>query len=210
MFNFNESKQLYGEKLLELIAVELKKRNVTTFLASGTTKVVYNTTNPKLVIKVVVCDKTNLNRFIREPNEMNKNKLCNTPIDIKVINNENIGTYSVIIWSEEKATCTDVEHFPSNLKQSATEWYNTSKTQLEDKGFTDLGKVNVGYFTTAPIFRWIDIQPKMPPAPPPRPTSANPPTPPPINNKAPPRPPGSDGNSGSSSSTRYKKTQKQA
>ena len=109
--------------------------------------------------------------MIKEPIEMMNNEYCNTPINIVVFStnnkiidnvlniNQDVGTYCVIIWTEEKATKTGLENFPSEVMVEANKWYETTRQELEKKQFTDLGKVNVGYFRKEPHFRWIDIQP---------------------------------------------------
>lgn len=169
IFNFSVSRTTYGEKLLSLIENELIKRSVTSFVDSGTTKIVYENKDGH-IIKVVVLDENLLDRMIREPIEMMKNADCNTPRDILLIGGdrifesvqlqeEEIGTYRVLLWTEDKAHITDLQTFPGHVRQEAQSWFQNTKLPLIKKGFTDLGPVNVGYFQTVPYFRWIDIQP---------------------------------------------------
>ena len=172
MYYFGGNYQQYGDLLLSIIEKELLSRNVTKFLASGTTKLVYDTANNQSVVKVVITNESLFDRFIKEPIEMMNNKNCNIPTNIVIFskNNKNIdnmtninydiGTYCVIIWNEEKALVTDLEKFPKEVMDEAKVWYAITKQELEQKNFTDLGTVNVGYFKTEPHFRWIDVQPK--------------------------------------------------
>lgn len=145
MFGFNPSYKIYGEFLLELIESELISRNVTTFLAKGTTKFVYNTLDEQFVVKVVIIDESIFDRMIKEPIEMMNNEYCNTPINIVVFStnnkiidnvlniNQDVGTYCVIIWTEEKATVTNLGNFPSEVMVEANKWYETTSQELEKK-----------------------------------------------------------------------------
>ena len=171
LFRFNPSYPEFGDLLLSIIEQELISRNVTTFLAKGTTKFVYDTKEEHSVVKVVIIDDSIFDRFIKEPIEMMNNKHCNKPTNIVVISknnkiidnviniNHNVGTYCVIIWTEEKAIVTGLEKFPPEVMVEAIKWFEITSQELKTKQFTDLGRVNVGFFKTMPHFRWIDIQP---------------------------------------------------
>jgi hypothetical protein len=171
LFRFNPSYREFGDLLLSIIEQELISRNVTTFLAKGTTKFVYDTKEGHTVVKVVIIDDSIFDRMIKEPIEMMNNENCNKPTNIVVISkiyknidnminiNLNVGTYCVIIWTEEKAIVTGLENFPPEVMVEAIKWFEITSKELKTKQFTDLGKVNVGFFKTMPRFRWIDIQP---------------------------------------------------
>ena len=115
-FTFNKSYEEYGTFLLDSIRTELEKRKVTKFLDNGLWKIVYETSNPKNVVKVMICGISDYFERIREPLEMIVNPYCNNPINIKVFSTEelpreenieniniDIGTYVVIIYDEERA-----------------------------------------------------------------------------------------------------------
>lgn len=170
LFVFNKSHKTYGKTVLQIINAELDRRRVTQFVATGTTKVVFETANGDIT-KVVVCDADMMERLMREPKELIERRYCNTPRDLLLFSSDSIhgfpgetilkdiGTYCVMVWNEDKAQYTRLKNFPPTDATAAAAWYDKTKEALKTDGFMDLGEINVGYFESSPHFRWFDIQP---------------------------------------------------
>lgn len=149
--------------------------NIMDFISKGTTKSVYQY-NANHVFKIVLCDITGLNRMIREPLHMMKLSYTNKPINVVIYTNKNIvhntcpmintshvdfNNSALITWYEEKAEYTDVTKFPEEIKPLGIKFSKDTTPLLTELGFVDLGNVNIGFFSTFPHLRWIDIQPRI-------------------------------------------------
>ena len=168
------------ESLKDLIGNILDSNKITTYLSTGTTKVVFESVNrPNEVFKIVINNKNLVNRLIMEPLSMIEYKqYCVTPRDItiyinskykkidscpiNVIINDNIGDSIIITWWEPKAEYAGFKTFPEEHKNEQLQHFIEKSTkELESKGFNDLGTVNIGLFREGDslIFKWFDIQP---------------------------------------------------
>ena len=115
--------------------------------------------------------------MFREPEHMLQSPLCNTPTNIQIWGEPNskqtdfkfhettqIAPFHIIVWEEEKAMIADKSSFPPNLKMDAQKFKDEATPILKTEGFTDLGDVNIGYFSSPPHFRFYDIQPILEPS----------------------------------------------
>ena len=76
-------------------------------------------------------------------------------------NVSDMGDSVIITWREEKALYAGLEQIPENLKEKGKKFIDETTQYLTTKGFTDLGKINMGYFITEPHYRWFDLQPSI-------------------------------------------------
>ena len=153
--------------------------HITNFLKSGTTKFVYDTENNFKIFKIIVLNRFNLTRFIKEPLFMiEHHDICNAPQKLEIYGNihmdsteqfrihniDNIGDYCLMTWYENKARTTGDEiKDDKNLNIKLQEFKKLSIPILRSQNFTDLGDNNIGLFYDGKnyYFRWIDIQPEL-------------------------------------------------
>ena len=171
---------LTREPLKDLIKNILDTNKINTYINTGTTKVVFESVNrPNEVFKILITNKNLVNRYLMEPLSMITYKeFCNTPRDImiyinskykkldscllNVITNDNIGDSVIITWWEPKAVYAGFNKFPEEYKNEKLQYFIEKSTkELENKGFNDLGTINIGLFREGDslIFKWFDIQP---------------------------------------------------
>jgi len=170
-------------KELDQVLLSIFENDVTERIGSGNTKFAYGLSmHPEKIIKVVILDTDSLARFIREPiymathaNICNKTTKMTLYIDhsnldfipnipkhvtLTIRDHVELGDSIVMTWLEDKALVTDVDKMPDAAKKGAMTFKDVTSRQLDEDGFEDLGKVNIGFFSKAPKYRWIDIQPK--------------------------------------------------
>lgn len=151
------------------------------FIGFGNTKRVFSI-NPHKCLKILLCNIESCHRFIKEPIYMlNNTDICNKPSNIKIycsskiildmesivehIIDESYDDKVIITWIEELAEQTGVTNFSKLTTDSEKKviegrnFIKETKDRLTKNKFTDLGEVNIGYFTNRPHYRWIDIQP---------------------------------------------------
>ena len=168
------SKNFY--KLIHNILVE--NNNITSYFNSGVTKIVYNTKDKNKLFKMVIV-KENINKALKEPLYMLNNKdICNEPINLtayisteskkniiynnnlNIIDMENIGSYCLITWFEQKAVATG-KMIPETkeILKYANVFRDKTRKKIKNDGFCDLSLNNMGFFKSSPIYRWIDVRP---------------------------------------------------
>lgn len=164
-------------KLIHKILVE--NNNITSYFNVGVTKIVYNTKDKNKLFKMVILrENKDINQALKEPLYMLSNKdICNEPTNITVYisqeyekniiyNNLNIinieNNYCLLTWYEEKAIATgQIEFETKEIISDAIAFRNKTRPKIKEDGFCDLRLRNMGYFKYSPLYRWIDVRPKI-------------------------------------------------
>ena len=73
---------------------------------------------------------------------------------------ENIGSYCLITWFEQKAVATG-KMIPETkeILKYANVFRDKTRKKIKNDGFCDLSLNNMGFFKSSPIYRWIDVRP---------------------------------------------------
>ena len=167
----------YSSKLVLDI---LNKNHITSYLSCGNAKLVYDTTDDNKVFKISILNVKSLDKMIREPLYMMKNKdICNPPINICVYIDKdrsfeiehvsvnkinNINNTCIITWYEEKGEilCNRNAIFlKEEYKVDVYEFMKKHKTRLIMDRFSAYAPRpdNVGIFKSEPKYRWFDLRP---------------------------------------------------